>query len=277
MIHPSLTRAFGECMKTGFMLSFLALWIVVPVMAQTPDVVATPNPDDFLAETYSVPAEPFSVQPQMVSPDVVVPVPSNKDILTEIFGEGAITLNANQPVKSSSVQTRNFSPTPGMYYPKQAILTKLPELPPPQMTVERFVDTVRTPVIQQSDFADQLLEAVEQDKTPYFSIPKEIRIKFYPGQSDLSLHAMKWIRSFAIKVRNDPRLVIEMRASEENWPLQSKRLGLMLQTILEAGASRHQIVIYKSPRSADTILLGYGRMADQEVKMNKKRQKTISW
>ncbi len=265
-------------MKTGSVLSFLALWIAVPVMAQTPDVVAMPNPDDFLAETYSMPAEPFSVQIQTVNQNVVVPVPSNKDILTEIFGEGAITLNANQPVKPSNVvQTRNFSPTPGMYYPKQAILTKLPELPPPQMTVERFVDTVRTPVIQQSDFADQLLEAVEQGKTPYFSIPKEVRIKFYPGQSDLSLHAMKWIKAFALKVRNDPTLIIEMRASEENWPLQSKRLGLMLQTILEAGASRHQIVIYRSPRSADTILMGYGRMADQEVKMNKKRQKTISW
>ena len=88
---------------------------------------------------------------------------------------------------------------------------------------------------------------------------------------------MKWIKAFALKVRNDPRLGIEMRASEENWPLQSKRLGLMLQTILETGISRHQIVIYRSPRSVDAILLGYGRMADQEVKMNKKRQKTISW
>lgn len=263
-------------MKIGFTLTLLALWMVVPAVAQTPDVVAMPNPDDFLVETYSMPAEPLSVQPQTVSQNIVAPMPSDKDILTEIFGEGAMTLNANQPI-APPVQTRQFSPTPGLYYPKQAILTKLPDLPAPQMTVERFVDTTHTPVIQQSDLADQLLESVEQGKTPYFSIPKEVRIKFYPGQSDLSAHAMKWIKAFALKVRNDPRLVIEMRASEENWPLQSKRLGLMLQTILETGISRHQIVIYRSPRSVDAILLGYGRMADQEVKMNKKRQKTISW
>ena len=70
---------------------------------------------------------------------------------------------------------------------------------------------------------------------------------------------------------------MEIRASEEDWPLQSKRLGLMLQIILEQGVARHQIVVYKCARSVNTVLLGYGQALDQEVKINKKRQKTISW
>lgn len=274
MIQIVLTRAFGECMKLEIGLLFFSLTLWQPVMAQTPDIVAMPNPDDFLVETYSMPANPVSVQaiPAMPGP---TSIPGNMDIITEIFGSGAITLNANQPVQP--VQTRNFTPTPGLYYPKQAILTKLPDLPPPQLTVERYLDTTRTPVIQQPDYVDQMLEASEHGKPLYFSVPREVRLKFYPDQSNLSAQAVKWVKAFALKVRSDPSLVIEIRASEENWPLQSKRVGLMLQIILEQGVSRHQIVVYKSARSVDSVLLGYGQAVDQEAKVNKKRQKTISW
>ncbi len=248
--------------------------MTLPVMAQTPDVVALPDPDDFLVDTYSMPAAPLSV-PAVPAVQSVASMPNNMDILTEIFGSNAMTLNANQPVVSS--QTREFTPTPGLYYPKQSVLTKLPDLPAPQLTVERYIDTSHKPVIQQPDYADQLLEAVENGKQVYFSIPKEVRIKFYPAQSNLSAQAMKWIKSFALKVRDDPRLVLEIRASNENWPLQSKRLGLMLQAILETGISRHQIVVYKTARSVDSVLLGYAQAVNQEVKVNKKRQKTIRW
>lgn len=261
-------------MKQGFgLLSMALVGMVFSAFAQTPDVVAVPNPDDFLVETYSMPADPVSVQAVPAMPRIS-PVPGNMDILTEIFGENAITLNANKPV---SVPTRNFTPTPGLYYPKQAILTKLPDLPPPQSTIERSVNTKITPVIQQPDYADQLLKLGQEGGSVYFSVPKEVRIKFHPGQSNLSAQALKWIKAFALKVRSDPRLIIEIRASEEDWPLQSKRVGLMLQAVLELGVSRHQIVVYKTARSVDTVLLGYGYMVDREAKVNKKRQKTISW
>ena len=261
-------------MKIKIGLLFLVLCSVSSVMAQTPDVVALPNPDDFLVETYSMPADPVSVQAVPAVPNVLT-VANDKDILTEIFGSDAMTLNANQPV--APVQERNFAPMPGLYYPKQAILTKLPDLPPPQQTYERYVDTKITPVIHQPDYADQLLEATTQKKSVFFSVPREVRIKFYAGQSNLSAQAMKWIKSFATIVRDDPRLVVEIRASGENWPLQSKRLTLMLQAILEQGVSRHQIVIFKTGRSVDSVLLGYGKALDHEVKINKKRQKTITW
>ena len=276
MIHSSSTRAFGECMKKLGLITW-ALMMVAPVMAQTPDVVALPNPDDFLAETYSMPADPISVPvvPDPINATPKAPVPNNRDILTEIFGSNALTLNANQPVQP--LQTREFTPTPGLYYPKQTVLTKLPDLPAPQLTVERYIDTSRTPVIQQPEYADQLWEATQQKKPVFFSVPREVRIKFYPGHSNLSAQALKWIKSFAVKVRDDPRLMIEIRASKENWVLQSKRLALMLQAILELGVSRHQIIVYKSERSEDTVLLGYGRAIDHEVKINKKKQKTITW
>lgn len=274
MIRTVSTRAFGDCMKLKFGLLFFALVSVSPVVAQSPDVVALPNPDDFLVETYSMPTDSMSVQ-AVPAISNTAPIPSNMDILTEIFGSGAISLTPDQ--SAAPTQERNFAPIPGMYYPKQAVLTKLPDLPPPQLTIEKNIDTTRTPVIQQPDYADQLLEAGEQGKPLYFSVPREVRIKFYPEQSNLSAQAIKWIKAFAIRVRSDPRMVVEIRVSDENWPLQSKRVGLMLQVILEQGVSRHQIVVYKSARSVDSILLGCGQAVDQEAKVNKKRQKTISW
>ncbi len=260
-------------MKLELGTSFVGILLSLSVMAQTPEVVAVPNPNDFLLDTYTMPSDPIAVSPASVMQNVT-PIPSSVDILTEIFGKDAMSLNANKPVVT---QTRNFTPIPGMYYPKKAILTKLPDLPPPQATVDRYIKTTIDPVIQQPEYADQMLEAMEKGTTTYFSIPKEVRIKFYPGQAHLSAQALKWIKSFAIKVRQDPRLILEIRVSEENWPLQSKRVGLMLQAVLEQGVSRHQIVVYKTNRAADSVLLGYANMLDQEVKVNKKRQKTISW
>lgn len=247
----------------------------VPVLAQPADVVAVGNPDDFLGQTYMLPADPISVDAPAAMPNVA-PVLDNSDILTEIFGQKAIKLNANQPVPVPE-SVRNFTPTPGLYYPKKAVLTKLPDLPPPQITYEKYVDTTRVPVIHQPEYADQLLQSVQQGKTPYFSVPREVRIKFFPGQSALSAQALKWVKAFALKVRDDPRLVVEIRVSDDNWPLQSKRVGLLLHAVLEQGVSRHQIFIYRSARPTDTILLGYGKMVDKEIGYGKKTQKTISW
>ena len=241
--------------------------------AQTLPVVAAPDAADFLGQTYMMPADPISVP---VPASAVAPIPAQTDILNEIFGPNALKLNVNQPV-ATPVQSRQITPIPGMYYPKQAILTKLPDLPPPVMTYEQSVDTTREPAVRQPDYADQFLESLETGKTVYFTVPREMRVTFYPGKSALSAQALKWVKAFAIKVKNDPRLVMEIRASEENWPLQSKRVGLMLQVILEQGVSRHQVMIYKSPRPKDTVLLGYAPLADKELKKDKKKQKTISW
>lgn len=254
-------------MKRFFVGLAVLGWSLV-AYTQTNEVVVMPNANDFLGPTYAMPDAPVFVQTPVVSP-------SNQDILTEIFGSNAITLNANQPVQP--VQSRTIAPTPGMYRPKQNVLTKLPDLPVPSVTFEPSVDTTITPVIKQPKYADDLLAEVQGGKKVMFSAPREVRVSFYPGQSSLSAQALKWIKIFALKVRNDPRLVLEIRVSDENWPLQSKRVALMLQTVMEQGVSRHQIYVYKSPRATDTVLIGYGQAVDKEVKKGKKQQKTISW
>lgn len=254
-------------MKRFFIGMAVFGWGLV-VYAQTNEAVVMPNADDFLGPTYAMPDAPVFVE-------TPVAVPSNRDILTEIFGSNALTLNVNQPVQQ--MPSRTITPTPGIYQPKQNVLTKLPDLPVPNMTFEPVVDTTITPLIKQPKYADDLLAEMQGGKKVMFSAPREVRISFYPGQSSLSAQALKWIKIFALKVRDDPRLVMEIRASDENWPLQSKRVALMLQSVMEQGVSRHQIYVYKSPRAIDTVLIGYGQAADKEVKKGKKQQKTISW
>jgi hypothetical protein len=250
-----------------FFVGMAVFWCGLVAYAQSNEVVVMPNADDFLGPTYAMPDAPVFVQtPQM---------PLQKDVLREIFGDNALKLNANQPVQP--IESKTITPTSGMYRPKQNILTKLPDLPVPSMTFEPSVDTTITPVIKQPKYADDLLAEVQGGKKVMFSAPREVRVSFYPGQSFLSAQALKWIKIFALKVRDDPRLVVEIRASDENWPLQSKRVALMLQTVMEQGVSRRQIYVYKSPRDTDTVLIGYGQAVDKEVKKGKKQQKTISW
>jgi hypothetical protein len=250
-----------------FFVGMAVFWCGLVAYAQSNELVVMPNADDFLGPTYAMPDAPVFVEnPKM---------PLQKDVLSEIFGDNALKLNANQPVPP--IESKTITPTPGMYRPKQNILTKLPDLPVPSMTFEPSVDTTITPVIKQPKYADDLLAEVQGGKKVMFSAPREVRVSFYPGQSSLSAQALKWIKIFALKVRNDPRLVLEIRVSDENWPLQSKRVALMLQTVMEQGVSRHQIYVYKSPRVTDTVLIGYGQAVDKEVKKGKKQQKTISW
>ena len=238
------------------------------LLAQESGFVVNPDADEFLGPTYALPGDPVFVE----TPESNL---GNKNVLAEIFGSDMISLNSNQPVVP--VQSKTFTPKPGMYYPKQSVLTKLQELPPPQLTQEPFVDTTITPIIKQTDFVDRLLSAIQENKRMTLSVPREIRISFHPGQSALSAQALKWIKVFSLKVRKDPRLVIEIRVSEQDWPLQSKRVALMLQAVMEQGVSRHQIFVYKTARSMDTVLLGYGQALDKEVEKSKKKQKRISW
>ena len=73
---------------------------------------------------------------------------------------------------------------------------------------------------------------------------------------------------------------MDIRASSEDWPLQSKRVGLLIQIILEQGVSRHQIRIFKTEREVNTVLLGYTQteiIPNEMVKHERKKQKTLRW
>ena len=113
-------------------------------------------------------------------------------------------------------------------------------------------------------------------------MPREIRFTFYPGQSTFSAQALKWVKSFGKHVVNDPRLLVEIRVSEQNWKVQKKRLNVLLQILKEEGLSSHQIRLYKTGREENSILMGYAYNPDhtragENAKLSNGGQKTIDW
>ena len=238
-------------------------------------VAVTTLQDDFLTPTYSLPASPVSVEIPL-SPGIQ-PVPENVDILTEIFGDKALTIQ-NRP--TTAVGARTFTPTKqGTVNTQETLLTPLPPLPQAMVSEEEDVPPY-TPYITQTDTADQALQAMKDRKNLKFTMPREVRITFYPGQASFSAQSLKWVKAFALKTKNDPRYMLDLRVSSDNWPLQSKRVGLLIQTMLEQGVSRHQIRVFKSEREENTILLGCNAaniLPGEIVKKESKRQKTLSW
>ena len=209
------------------------------------------------------------------------PVPSEIDILNEIFGSDSSALgeSAAQKTQSQPLQQRTFSPRTGVQCDeKTPLLTPLPPLPVVQM--ESPVEPKKA-YFKQTGYADQAL-AMAASTSSGIAMPREIRITFYPGQSVFSAQALKWVKSFAVHVVNNPTLLAEIRVSEQNWRLQEKRLVILLQVLKEAGVSAHQIRLYKTGRDENTILMGYTQNSEYTLSGNNKNstervQKTINW
>ena len=228
--------------------------------------------EDFLAPSYVVPSsEQRGNQP--------APIPSEVDILNEIFGTSAIVSEKKETASSAPVQ-RTFSPKTGVQRTDQPLLSPLPEMLQVSLD-EAQIPPKKTPFTRTS-YADQSLAFVEGGVMGTFNMPREVRITFYSGQSSLSAQALKWVRAFAIRVVRDPRLLAEIRVSEQQWKLQEKRLSLILQILKEEGVSVHQIRVLKTERNPDSILMGYVYNSEQTVsksgiKKHEDEQKLIDW
>lgn len=239
--------------------------------------------DDFLTPTFTLPADPMSVEiPLQKQQMPVQKIPEEVDIVAEIFGKNALTVDqiAAPTPKAAPSTTKVFTPTPkNIMNIQQTLLTPLPELPQPMVREDEEVPAY-TPYIQQSTKADEVLQAMRSGTEIKGAIPREVRIRFYPNQASFSAHSLKWVKAFALKVLKDPRYRLDIRASSEDWPLQSKRVGLLIQIILEQGVSRHQIRVFKTEREVDTVLLGYTQteiIPNEIVKQERKKQKTLRW
>jgi len=231
---------------------------------------------DFLVPAHTIPAELSSDE---VAQAVTAPVPSDIDILNEIFGSSQVTTSSE--TKTSQTVQRTFLPQ-GVQE-QQGTMPLLTPLPPlPVVTMEPFIETRKPPFVQ-NNYADQALAmAAAPANDSVFKMPKEIRVKFYSGHSAFSAQALKWVRSFAVRVVNDPHLLIEIRVSEKNWKVQEKRLSILFQILKEVGVSAHQVRVYKSDRDPDTLLMGYTNDPEQTIASTKKSsgrktQKTIRW
>ncbi len=237
-----------------------------------PEAVATVTAgEDFLLPSYVVPNEnsTYSREP--------TPVPSEIDILNEIFGTSESAEIA--PQKISKPIQHTFSPRTGVQNAnEEPLLTPLPPLPVIQNDVTIEPKKV---AFKQTKYVDQVL-AMASDAGSTVTMPREIRITFYPGQSTFSAQALKWAKSFAVRVVNHPTLLAEIRVSENHWSVQEKRLAVLLQILKEVGVSSHQVRLYKTGRDENTILMGYTENPDYtgigKTKNSKEgMQKTIDW
>ncbi len=234
-------------------------------------VVAVTANEDFLTPTYVAPASTVSS---------TMAVPSEVDILNEIFGSTS-SLSAVPPIapERKTIQ-RTFSPKTGVQSQEETpLLTPLPPLY--QAPIEDAFIEPKKPVFEQTGLADQAL-AVAGSASSGIGMPREIRIKFYPNQAAFSAQALKWIKSFAVHVVNNPTLLAEIHISNENPQLQEKRLSILVQILKEVGVSAHQVRLYKTGRDENTILMGYVNNPDYTVPGNNKKtkervQKTINW
>jgi len=228
--------------------------------------------DEFLLPSYTVPAQPVAAT--LPTPK---PIPSDMDILTEIFGKDAVS-SESMAIGSSPRNTQTFKPNNGLQKTNEPLLTELPPIPRLENEVKI---PPKTPMIGRSEYADQMLLQMT-DTADDSVMPKELKITFYPRQSTFSSQSLKWIKAFAVRVLNDPRLVAEIRVSGSDWPVQERRLSVVTQVLAEEGLSSHQIRIYKTDRDENTVLIGYGvnseyTLTKKERTKHEKTQKTINW
>lgn len=143
----------------------------------------------------------------------------------------------------------------------------------------------RIRAVAPSAFADEMLAALDNGRGVPFRMPHEMKISFYPNASSFSGQSLKWVKAFAKTALLDPRLIVEVRVSHQNAPLQDKRLLLIQNTLKGVGLSAHQINIIFVERPQDTILLrAISKPQPDEVvsddvlkKKNDKKRRVTKW
>lgn len=232
----------------------------LPVLAwaQNADVAVFNGPsNDFLLPSYF----DGSATPVVSQQTVIVParpaatqsIPSDVDILNEIFGEQTQT-KTSAPQSGSVPKTRHtFYPTPKVQEASSApLLTPLDPIPPAPEPTLAPPEKGQYKSPHASKFLAQ--ESMGKGKTSV-QVPKEMRLTFDEHSAQLSESVAKWIKAYALHVQKDPRLVLNVRISSQDWPLQRARLGLIMKLLVEQGLSTKQIRIFQSNRDVDSMLL----------------------
>ncbi len=256
-------------------------------LAQNVDIsVFNGSGDDFLLPSYfDAPTAPVVSQQVVIKPaDSGAPqsIPSDVDILNEIFGENK---NVTAPAPQATTGTRKrqmFYPTPKIQTSSNGpLLTPLDPIPP----VSEPNPDPPTKSQYKSAYASKFLaqETIGKGKA-MFQVPKEMRLIFDENSTHLSESVVKWIKAYSLYVQKDPRLVFNIRISNQNWPLQRARLGLIMRLAIEKGLSAKQIRVYQSNRDVNSMILSAETDPNQtqvvvpmETKRVIKDQKSLIW
>jgi len=265
--------------------------VKVPVAQQTTiehkTTTRTVEPDDFqtlLTQTKAAlppasaqplpppppPPQPIRVQvPQPVPPTFpAAPVPNSQIVIQDRVELPTVEVQGTRtvPVRETAAQdVRPFPQPSGTTYEAAATIPPppspakakllIPLAPVPKIAVSEPSVPVRERVIVPNEYADQVTAGLKSGQPVPFHMPHEIRITFYPQESAFSGQTLKWIRAFAWAALQDPRLIVEVRASCAEADLQDARLKLVQGVLMGAGLSMHQIVVNYTNRPVDTMLL----------------------
>ena len=272
------------------LLAGACLMLSYSASAQTdrPFVLSNPNDDFLLPSYFDTPSSTYvqSNTPMMAASAPKTQAPTNVDILDEIFGKQG---QNNVPTAAPKTTTQHMAHT---YYPsnnvtqntsskeKKAMLIPLDPIPPaPEPEIQPPKKTHNT-----SLYATRLLAKETGKSKAAITLPQDLRLMFEPNATQISATSVKWITAYALHVQKDPRLGLSIRVSNQNWPIQQARLGVLIKLLTEKGLSSKQIRIFQSNRDPDSMILNADIDANQtkiivpdENKRIIREQKTVDW
>ena len=246
--------------------------VTIPAAEQTTiaqkTVTTTTTPDDFqslVAQTTAVlPVSQEKVQPATIT---INPVPNSTVVIHDRVELPVVSVQGKvqTPEQNGSIVRPFPEPSGTTYEPEEDAEDKageeskkkllIPLAPVPKSGEADVSVPVKERVIVPSEYADQVTAGLKAGEEVPFHMPHEIRITFYPRESAFSGQTLKWVRAFALAAIQDPRLIVEVRASCAEADLQDARLKLVKSVLMGAGLSTHQIVINYTNRPVDTMLL----------------------
>ena len=250
--------------------------LTIPAAEQTTiaqkTVTVTTQPDDFQSlvaqTTAALPAPSEKVQPATIP---ITPVPNSTIVIQDRVELPVVSVQEKDVVPQKIVaqkeqEVRPFPEPSGTTYepeeegeekaeetPKKKLL--IPLAPVPKGAEADPSVPVKERVIVPSEYADQVAAGLKAGETIPFHMPHEMRVTFYPRESAFSGQTLKWVRAFALAAIQDPRLIVEIRASCAEADLQDERLKLVKGVLTGSGLSTHQIVVNYTNRPVDTMLL----------------------
>ena len=128
------------------------------------------------------------------------------------------------------------------------------------------------------DLPDETLPKEKVLPNSHISL-NEIRLNFKPGYADLSMPSIRLLSAFASRVATNQKAIIELRISDKSSYLQSKRLTIIKQILQTNGIDRNRIIVTKSDRDVDTMVIRNLSSANEQSIKNeiKIKEKIKKW
>lgn len=95
-------------------------------------------------------------------------------------------------------------------------------------------------------------------------LPEEIRLSFKDGTSDMAAPSVKLVKNFAKHAKDDAQTYIEVRVSDQMFDVQQQRFAIIRNILLSEGVDDAQILLYKSKRPSNSLVLRKTVISDEE-------------